>query len=150
MRNQGEKLSYRKKYKEEFVWETSLFWLHALLFMCVLCHFSRLLLPLPKWRTCLMTSKMIYIIVMGGILCDIMSKLSKIWKSLLQFNNSLLPSLRTWYYFRLCFSFSCSGYGVTLIKKSHTLNCPSLLRKILLKTKNWKLVVGHCDNWIYC
>ena len=25
-------------------------------------------------------------------------------------------------YFRLCFSFSCSGYDLTLIKKSHTLN----------------------------
>ena len=29
-------------------------------------------------------------------------------------------------YFRLCFSFSCSDYDLTLIKKSHTLNFYSL------------------------
>ena len=40
----------------------------------------------------------------------------------------------TWDYFRLCFSFSCSGYDFTLIKKSRTLNCYSFLQKFLLKT----------------
>ena len=47
-------------------------------------------------------------------------------------------------YFRLCFSFSCSGYYFTLIKKCHTLNSYSFLQKFLLKTKAYKLIV---DNW---
>ena len=38
-------------------------------------------------------------------------------------------------YFRLCFSFSCSGYDLTLIKKSHTLNLYSFLLKFLFKNK---------------
>ena len=54
-------------------------------------------------------------------------------ENLLQFNTSWLAFLRTWYYFRLCFSFSCSGYDLTLIKKSHTLNYYSFLQKLLLK-----------------
>ena len=53
--------------------------------------------------------------------------------NLLQFNTSCLGSLGTWYYFRLCFSFSYSGYDLTLIKKSHTLNFYSFLQKFLLK-----------------
>ena len=46
-----ERLSYRKKYIEEFVWGISLFWLHALLsmsFCCFLC-----LLPPTFQVTCL-------------------------------------------------------------------------------------------------
>ena len=35
----------------------------------------------------------------------------------------------TWDYFRLCFSFSCSGYDLTLIKKSHVLNNYLFLQK---------------------
>ena len=50
-------------------------------------------------------------------------------ESLLQFNTSWLASLRTWYYFRLCFIFSCSGYDFTLIKRSHTSNYCSFLQK---------------------
>ena len=50
-------------------------------------------------------------------------------------NTSWLTCLRMWYYFRLCFSFSCSGYDLTLIKKSHTLNCYSFPQTFLLKTK---------------
>ena len=80
--------------------------------------------PLLKWRTRSMAR-------LGGFLYhDVM------WKNqnLLQFNTRWLASLRTRYYFRLCFSFSCSGYDTTLIQKSHTLNCYSFLHKFLLKT----------------
>ena len=48
---------------------------------------------------------------------------------------SWLPALRTWYYFKLCFSLSCFVFELTLIKKSHTLNCYSFLHTFLLKTK---------------
>ena len=44
------------------------------------------------------------------------------YENLMRLSNSCLASLRTWYYFRLCFSFSYSGYDLTLIKKSHTSN----------------------------
>ena len=57
------------------------------------------------------------------------------YENLLQFYFSWLPALRTWYFFRLCFSFSCFVFHLTLIKKSHTLNCYSFLHKFLLKTK---------------
>ena len=56
-----EKLSYRKKYVKEFVWGTSLFWLHTLLstahppFYVIFIAFFVYFLPLPKWRTCWMT-----------------------------------------------------------------------------------------------
>ena len=49
----------------------------------------------------------------------------------------------TWYFLRLCFSFSSSDYELILIKKSHKLSCYSFLRKFLLKTKTCKLVVGN-------
>ena len=66
----------------------------------------------------------------GGILCDdIMSERLKILKSLFQFNSSWLAFLR------LYFSWSCSGYDLTLIKENHTLNCYLFLQKFLLKTK---------------
>ena len=38
---------------------------------------------------------------------------------------------RIWCYFRLCFSFSFSGYDLTVIKKNHTLNCYSFLQKLI-------------------
>ena len=57
------------------------------------------------------------------------------YENLLQFYFNWLPALRTWYYFRFCFSFSCSVFDLTLIKNSHTLNCYSFLHKFLLKTK---------------
>ena len=37
------RLIYRKKYAEEFVWRTSFFWLHVLLFMLFFCLFFSLL-----------------------------------------------------------------------------------------------------------
>ena len=69
------------------------------------------------------------------------------YENLLQFITSWLASLRKWYYSRLfiiIFSFSCSGCDLTLIRKRDTLNCYSLLLKLLLKTKTYKLVLG---NW---
>ena len=134
-----ERLNYRKKYIEECVWGTSLFWLHAPLSMSFFVAFFVYSLPYLKWRTCWMTP-MIHSVVMDVILCDnIMSEPLKI-ENLFQFNTSWLESLKTWYYlacldfYRLCFTFSCSGYDLTLIKKSHTLNCCYwFLQKFLLK-----------------
>ena len=57
----------------------------------------------------------IYNIAMAGILHDdTMSERLKI-DNFLQFNTSWLASLRKWYYFRLCFSFSCFGYDLQWI-----------------------------------
>ena len=54
----------------------------------------------------------------GGIMCgDIISNWSKI-KNIWQFHTDWFASLRTWYYFRIYFSFSYSGYDLTVIKKS--------------------------------
>ena len=53
---------------------------------------------------------------------------------------SWLPALRTWYHFRLCFSFTCFVFDLTLIKRNHTLNCYSFLNKFLLKTNITLLV----------
>ena len=72
------------------------------------------------------------------------------YENLLRFITSWLASLRKWYYFRLCFSFSCSGYDLISIKKSHTLNCYPFLQKFLLKTKIFKFVAGDCGSSIYC
>ena len=46
-------------------------------------------------------------------------------------------------FFKLCFSFSSSGYDITLIKKSHTLNYYLFSQKFLLKNNltNWWLVI---------
>ena len=118
----------KKKYIEEFAWGASLFRLHAIfskyIFFVAFFVYS---LSLCSQVTYLRKDpyKHIYNIVMGSILCDsIMSEWSKIheYENLLQFNTSLLTSLRTRYNFRLCFSFSCSGYCLSLIKKTHALN----------------------------
>ena len=75
-------LNYRKKYIEEFVCGTLLFWVHALLSMSLCVAFFVFFLPLPKWRNWCMAPIRIHNIAMGGILCD---ELSKIWKSLKPF-----------------------------------------------------------------
>ena len=72
------------------------------------------------------------------------------YDNLLQFNTSWLASPGTKYYFSFCFSFSSSDYDLSLIKKSHTLNCYSFLQKFLLKSKTYKLIVGNCSSSIYC
>ena len=42
------RLSYRKKYIEEFVWETSLFWLHTLVIFCRFFFFLSTPFPYPS------------------------------------------------------------------------------------------------------
>ena len=72
-----------KKCIEEFVWGTSLFWLHALISISLFIGFFVYSLPHSTWRTCWMVLMEINNIAMEGILCDdIMSDRSKIWKSL--------------------------------------------------------------------
>ena len=95
-------MSYRKKYIEEFLWETSLF---------------RLLAFLSSWVN------------------------SQKYENLLQFDTSWLASLKTWHYFRLCFTFSWSGYDLTLIKTSDPLNCYLFLQKFLLEKNVKSLIV---------
>ena len=104
--------------------------------------------PLPKRRNCWMAP--IYKLL-GVVFCVMISWVNN-WKyeNILQFNTSWLVFLRTWYYFRLYFSFSYAGYDLTLIKESHTLNCYSFLQKFLLKAKAYKLVVGNCVSSNYC
>ena len=83
MRNQKERLSYRKKSIEKSVWRTSRFRLHALLSVSFFVTFFVYCLSLPKWRTCWMDPTKIHNIAMAGILCDeTMSERSKIWQSL--------------------------------------------------------------------
>ena len=151
MKNQeGIKIELQKKVHIRICMRTSLFWLHALVSMSLCVALFIYTFPLAKWYTWWMALIKIHNIAMGGILCDdIMSERSKIWK-FLTFNTSWLASLRTWYYFRLCFSFSCSGYDLILIKKSHTLKLLFISTKVFIKNRNWQLVVGNCGSSIYC
>ena len=113
-----EKLSYRKEYIEQFLWRTLLFWLHPLLYAVFLLVFSSTHSPflsdvLSKWPL----SR--YIILLWVVFCVLTSWVNgRKYENLLQFNTGWLASLRTWYYFRLCFSLSCSGYDHTLTAKS--------------------------------
>ena len=66
-------------------------------FIRCLC-FLRLLLPPSQLSTFGMVPIKIYSIAL--------------YENLLQFNTSWLTSLKTWHFFRLCFSFSCSGYDL--------------------------------------
>ena len=72
-----------KKYIEEFVWVTSLFWMHTLLSMSLFIAFFVYSLHISKWHSCSMVPTKIHNIAMEGIQCDyIMNERSKIWKSL--------------------------------------------------------------------
>ena len=74
-----ERLSYRKKYKEEFVWGTSLFWLLAFFSMSFFVAFLVYSLLFPKWRICWVAPIKIHNIAIDCILCDdIMSERSNI------------------------------------------------------------------------
>ena len=131
MRNQ-EWVSYRKKIMEEFPWGKSLFWLHAFLSMSFFVAFFVYSLPFPNWRTCWMVQ---YIILVWVVFCVIISWVNgQKCENLLQFNTSWLASLRTWYYFRLYFSFNRSDFDLTLIKKSHT---KVLIKNKILQTRCW-------------
>ena len=151
MRHQEGKSGLQKKYIEEFVLGTSLFWLRSLLycfliFCCFLCFHS----PLAIWRTCWITLWK-YTIMRWLVFCVMIPSVnSQNYANLLQFNTSWWLSLGRWYYFTLCFSLSSSDYDLTVIKKSHTLNCYLILQKFLLKTKSYKFVFGNCGSSIYC
>ena len=68
--------------------------------------------------------------ILWVLLCVVISQVNgRKYENLPQFNTDCLAFLRTWHYFRLGFSFGCSGYHLTVIKKSHILNCCSLLQK---------------------
>ena len=142
-------------------------------FLSLFIAFSVYSLPPPKWCPCGVTPIKIHIVMHRIPWDDIISKRSKIWKSIIQYYTPLLQATLfsthpqcylafswielqmlfrccllshhytfyilylvhfcpTWDCFRLCFSFSCSGYDLTLIKKSRTLNCYSFLQKFLL------------------
>ena len=75
-------LSYRQTYIEEFALGISLFWMHALLSMSFCC-FLRLLPPFSQVMPLQNDPYKDTHIAMGGILCDDISKRSKIWKSLI-------------------------------------------------------------------
>ena len=78
-----------EKYIEEFKWGETLFWLHTfLLSMSLFVAFFIYSLSIQKWRTCWMDPE---------------------WT---------LLSHKSMIYFRLCFSFICSGYDLILIKNS--------------------------------
>ena len=120
---------------EELAWGTSLCWLHAFLYVIFVALFVYSL-TLPKGRTCWMAQ---YIILVWVLFCVMISWVNgPKCENLLQFNTSWLESPRTWYYFKLCFSFSCSSYDLTLIKKSHT--------RGLIKKQNLTLVRFRCFN----
>ena len=53
----------------------------------------------------------IYVVLLWVVFCVMMSWVNgRKYENLLQFNTSWLVSVRMWFYFRLCFSFTCSGY----------------------------------------
>ena len=131
MRNQEGKIRLHKKvHKKSF-----------------LCHFLSLLLyaPLPLQSDVLVEWPLWYVaMLLCVVFCVVISWVDgRKYENLSQFNTNWVASLRTWYYFSLCFSFSFSGYELTVIKKSHTLKCYSLLHKFLLKTQHYRLIVGN-------
>ena len=85
-----------------------------------------------------------YFIIISAIKFDTQYILSKHIQNMKKwkypdFHTDWFPSLRMWYYFRLCFSFSCSGYKLTVIKKAkHFAFC---FTRSLLAT-----VVGPCTT----
>ena len=87
-------------------------------FYAIFCCFLCLLTPpfpsdvLVEWALPIK----IHNIAMVGILCDewTVENMNGL-KNILQFNTSWLASSGTWYCSRLCFSFSCPGYDLTLI-----------------------------------
>ena len=150
MRNQGGieiELQKKSAYWRICV-RNSLFWLHALLSMSFLL--LSLSTPFPFSSDVLAEWPLQrYIILLWLVFCVIISWVNgRKYENLLQFNTNWLASLRTWYYFRLCFSFSCVGYDLSLIKKSHTLNCYPFVQKFFIHF--YKLVLGNCGSSIYC
>ena len=84
-----------------------------------------------------MASVKIYNIAMGGILCDVENL--KISCNFILAGRHLLERDIVLDFFR----FSCSGYDLTLIIKSHIFNCYWFSVKFLLKIITYKFVVGN-------
>ena len=110
------------------------FWQHAILSISFLL--LSLSTPIPFSSDLLAEWPLYLDTLLGVVFCVMISWLSS-WKyeNILQFNTSWLVFLSTWYYFRLSFSFSYSGYDHTLIKETHTLTCYSFSQKFLLREK---------------
>ena len=136
MKNQdGIKVKLKKKVHRRIFERSVTFWLHALLSISVFVAFFTT--PLPKWRNCWMASIKVHNVAMDGILCEV--KNMKIFCNFILAGRHLSEFDITLDFFR----FSCSGYDVTLIIKSHTLNCYSFSLKFLLKIKTYNFVVGN-------
>ena len=77
------------------------------------------------------------------------------YENLPQFNADWLASLKTWYYFRLCFSSNFSGFDVTVIKPKSLIlftskNCFQNKCFLILLTKKilvQKMVGGLVPPW---
>ena len=83
-----------------------------------------------------------YTILLWVVFCVMISWVNgRKYENLLQFNTNWLASLRTWYYFRLC-------YDLSLMKKSHTLNCYPFVQKFFIRF--YKLVLRNCGSSTYC
>ena len=120
------RLSYRKKCKEEFVCGTSRFWLNTLLSMSIYVDFFIYLLPPLKWRVAEWPVS-IYVVLLWVVFCVMMSWVNgRKYENPLQFNTSWLASLRMWFYFRLCFSFTCSGYDFPTLSPRLCFNIHSI------------------------
>ena len=68
-----------------------------------------------------------------------------------QFNTGWLTSLRTWYYIRPFFSFSCSGYGLTVIYKFTNSLLVTVLAQFTTKKENSKKAIyflSRIPDWI--
>ena len=152
MRNQEEiKIELQKKVHKRICVRDITFLTARPPFYVIFCCFLRLLPPLPQLTQVAEWPLYRCMILVWVVFCVMISWVNgQKSEKCFQFNNRWLGSLRTWYYFRFCFSFSCSGYDLTLIKKSHTSNCYSFLQKFLLKTKTYKLVAGNYGSSIYC
>ena len=143
MRNQEEiKIELQKKVHKRICVRDITFLTARPPFYVIFCCFLRLLPPLPQLTQVAEWPLYRCMILVWVVFCVMISWVNgQKSEKCFQFNSRWLGSLRTWYYFRFCFSFSCSGYDLTLIKKSHTSNCYSFLQKFLLKTKTYKLLL---------
>ena len=138
MRNQEGKIDLQKNIHRRIRVRDITFLTERPPFHIIFCCFLCLVPLLPKCCTYWMTPVKMYHFTMVGILCnDNMSERSKIWL-IIWHNISHNLILAGWHLQERdisFFSFSCSGFGLTLIKKCHKLNCYAFLQKFLLKTK---------------
>ena len=106
-----ERLSYRKKYIEEFVWGISLFWLHAL--SISFCCFLGYSLLLSKWSACGMAPIKIYILL-WVVFCVMIS-----WANGQKYENLLQFNFKRFFYKQRFFSSHpqcCPGFNELIFK----------------------------------